>query len=98
MPAMKITRRYFVFRLAAAVLLLAGALGVALASAGATAQASNPATIPSHPPVPVGKAQPLENGPATIVAPWFTTAPSSPVAIDPHWRANVKANTDSTTF
>src|SRR5262245_17943768 len=59
-------------------------------------RAAAPGTVAAHPPRPGGKEQPLEGGPAVKPGPFLTGPPSAHVAIDPHWRANVRANTDTT--
>src|SRR5439155_24490260 len=51
-----------------------------------------------HPPGPGQPFGPLEGGPATRPLPPFTTAPSAHTAIDPHWRTNIRANTDNTPY
>ncbi len=66
--------------------------------AGPAANASVPTGIVSNPPQPGRFGQPLEGGPARPFAPVFTAAPSALETIDPHWAANVRANTDTSPY
>src|SRR5690349_5665312 len=91
--------RWSIFsRLVPILVLLIATIFVSVGAANASLPVSAPLQPPKlgHP--TFTKGQPLENGPAIRPAPPFATAPSGPFAIDPHWRANVKANTDSTSF
>ena len=78
-----------------ALLLLLCLCAVALGGV-ATRAATQPPAAPAHPPGPATKSGPLENGPAVPPAPFLTGPPSAQVLNDPHWRANVRANTDTT--
>ncbi len=52
----------------------------------------------SPPARPALKGGPLENGPAVVPVPLLTGPASRPHVNDPHWAANVRANTDATTY
>src|SRR3954454_17717877 len=75
-------------------LLCALLLCTVVALGAATSRAAVPGTAAAQPPRPGGNAQPLEGGPAAKPGPYLTGPPSAQVALDPHWRANVRANTD----
>ncbi|MDQ6748872.1 MAG: hypothetical protein M3010_12305, partial [Candidatus Dormibacteraeota bacterium] len=79
-------------------LLLALFVGAVIALDAVATQAAPPAGAPVQTPPAGQKGQPLENGPPVKPAPFLTGPPAAPVAIDPHWRANVRANTDSTPY
>src|SRR4051794_11382246 len=79
----------------AALLSLVGISGIA--------NAANPTTQPSARSTQIQRQQqpfsPLENASsgARPAAP-YATSPAARVTNDPHWRANVRANTDTTTY
>jgi len=77
---------------------LVASLAYAWSVAGGSADASVPTGTVHQPPLPGQLRQPLENGPAVPPPPHLTTNPSLPEALDPHWAANVRANTDTTTY
>jgi hypothetical protein len=79
-------------------ILLAAGLCSLLGLGGLSAQAALQPPGGATPAGPPRQAQPLENGPAVAPAPRLVLPPSAPSSLDPHWRANVRANTDSTTF
>ena len=80
-------------------ILLAAGLCSLLGLGGLSAQAALQPPAGSTPAAGQPRhAQPLENGPAVAAPPRLVLPPSAPAAQDPHWRANVRANTDATTF
>jgi hypothetical protein len=89
------------WRIAGTLLLLTtmvASLAYAWSLAGKPADAAVPTGTVHQPPVPGQPRQPLEGGPAHPDAPNYTTSPSPPEVLDPHWAANVRANTDTTTY
>jgi hypothetical protein len=77
---------------------LVASLVSAWSAAGGSADASVPTGTVHQSTVPHQKGQPLEGGPARPDIPHLTTPPSLPEVLDPHWAANVRANTDNTPY
>src|SRR4051794_26603187 len=90
-----------VWRLSVLALALAALAPVTAMGSGAGGFGGGGRTLPAvqgYLPHPPRVRQPLEGGPRVESPPYFSTAPAAHSDNDPHWSANVRANTDATTY